>query len=201
MNHYEQVLQSFEPRLLETKPQPYFHPDQTLVTEEIRFHIRRRRSVSERRVAMRGEILREQDREILHAYIDVFIPDDVDFGSPELQGIINDRVIEFARRAALGHLIPLAKELAGKIRRKPLLWDISTAKRQLGCCNSEGVIRLSCRLMFLPVHLREYVIYHELAHLSEMNHSPRFHQLCNEYCGGRERELERELKSFKFPVF
>ena len=55
-------------------------------------------------------------------------------------------------------------------------------------------------LVFLPTHLRDYIIYHELAHLSEMNHSPRFHALCDAYCRGNESRYIRELNSFRWPV-
>jgi hypothetical protein len=29
----------------------------------------------------------------------------------------------------------------------------------------------------------------------------RFHELCNQYCGGKERQYIAELKRFKFPTF
>ena len=70
----------------------------------------------------------------------------------------------------------------------------------LGRCNSRGVIALSSVLVFLPEELREYVICHELAHLDEMNHSPRFHALCDKYCRGRERQLEAALKAAVIPI-
>ena len=53
----------------------------------------------------------------------------------------------------------------------------------------------------MPADLRRFVVCHELAHLSEMNHSAAFHRLCDSYLGGREAELNRAVKAFRFPVF
>ena len=52
--------------------------------------------------------------------------------------------------------------------------SLSQARTRWGSCTSNGHVRLNWRLVHLPESLVDYVIVHELAHLKEMNHSPRF---------------------------
>ena len=51
---------------------------------------------------------------------------------------------------------------------------LSNARTQWGLCREDGHVRLNWRLIHLPLHLVDYVVAHELAHLREMNHSARF---------------------------
>ena len=51
---------------------------------------------------------------------------------------------------------------------------LSAARTRWGSCNSRSGIRLNWRLIHFAPHVIDYVVAHELAHLREMNHSPRF---------------------------
>jgi predicted metal-dependent hydrolase len=43
-----------------------------------------------------------------------------------------------------------------------------------GSCSSRGVLSFSWRLILAPAAVLDYVAAHEVAHLAEMNHGPRF---------------------------
>ncbi len=47
-------------------------------------------------------------------------------------------------------------------------------KSRWGSCSSEGNLNFSWRLILAPSDVLAYVCAHEVAHLKEMNHSPRF---------------------------
>lgn len=51
---------------------------------------------------------------------------------------------------------------------------LSSARTRWGSCSLRSGIRLHWRLIHLPPALGDYVVAHEVAHLLEMNHSPRF---------------------------
>ena len=53
-------------------------------------------------------------------------------------------------------------------------WRLSSARTQWGSCSHDGHVRLNWRLVHFALPVIDYVIAHELAHLHELNHSPRF---------------------------
>jgi len=70
---------------------------------------------------------------------------------------------------------------------------IRDQKTRWGSCSSKGTLSFNWRLMLAPPAVLDYVIVHELCHLTHMNHSPAFWQavesVCPEY-----RSLRKWLK-------
>lgn len=130
----------------------------------------------------------------------IFISSHDDINTDIKQNAISEALKELMKRTAPHVIIPFAHEVAKDIGISPKEFVIGRGFRKLGHCTSKKVIQLSANLMFLPETLVRYIICHELAHLTEMNHSPRFHSLCNTYCNGKEKELEKALKTFSFPI-
>lgn len=56
-----------------------------------------------------------------------------------------------------------------------------TMKRHWGSCSPKGAVTLNPALIKAPAHCVEYVLLHELCHLAEHNHSPRFYALLDRH--------------------
>lgn len=52
--------------------------------------------------------------------------------------------------------------------------SLSSAQTRWGSATADGTIRLNWRLIHFAMSTIDYVVAHELAHLREMNHSPKF---------------------------
>lgn len=69
----------------------------------------------------------------------------------------------------------------GKLRWQSIRWVSNQNSLHGSCTPSQGTIRISHRLAAMPTFVRDYVLVHELAHLLEPNHGPRFWRLVNQY--------------------
>jgi hypothetical protein len=64
-----------------------------------------------------------------------------------------------------------------------------------GSCTAGGLLSFSWRLILAPAHVLDYVAAHEVAHLVEMNHGPRFWKLVAR-CMPRLEEAKRWLRAY-----
>lgn len=69
----------------------------------------------------------------------------------------------------------------GKLRWTSLRWVTNQNSRNGSCTPANGTIRISHRLATMPRFVLDYVLVHELAHLLEANHGPKFWKLVNRY--------------------
>lgn len=97
------------------------------------------------------------------------------------------------RREAAALLTARARELAARHGLAPSRIAVRRQRSRWGSCSRRGAIALNWRLLHAPDFARDYVILHELMHLREHNHSPRFWALV-EAAAPRRREAETWLK-------
>ena len=71
---------------------------------------------------------------------------------------------------------------------------IKKTRTRWGSCSSDKNLNFNYKIIFLPEELQDYLIVHELCHLSEMNHSERFWSLVEEVVPDY-RSHERALKA------
>ncbi len=93
-----------------------------------------------------------------------------DAGEQQLKDRVQGWLQGEARRIFAERLPPYAEKLGVSYRS----FALSSATTQWGSCTADGRIRLNWRLVHFALPLIDYVIAHELSHLREMNHSPRF---------------------------
>lgn len=86
---------------------------------------------------------------------------------------------------------------AKKMGVRPTGLKVHRMKTRWGSCNVRtGGINLNTLLACWPQECLEYIVVHELAHLHEANHSPRFHAIV-ERCLPEWRERKKMLAAFK----
>ena len=82
-----------------------------------------------------------------------------------------------------------AENYAGLYSKRLRIGDQRT---RWGSCSPKGTLSLNWRIILLPQELGNYVIFHELAHLAQMNHSPKFWQKLEEFVPNA-RAVDRKL--------
>jgi predicted metal-dependent hydrolase len=140
---------------------------------EVRRSARRRRTVS---------AYRERDRVV------VLIP--ARFTAAEEREWVTRmvaRVLGTRRRpGADAELARRARELSeryldGLARPSSVRWVAAMRSRWGSCTPADGTVRLSRALQEMPGWVQDYVLLHELAHLIEPGHGPRFWRLVERY--------------------
>jgi hypothetical protein len=115
------------------------------------------------------------------------------FRVPDFDGDLRPTLeAHFARRGKI-ELPARTWELSAVTGVDVKLVTVRNQRSRWGSCSANGTISLNWRLVQTPELVRDYIIYHELMHLREMNHSDRFWARVEEVCPDW-REAEHWIK-------
>jgi len=102
---------------------------------------------------------------------------------PHLARRVGDFMIREARRDLEAASRRHADTLGVTIKRI----SVRDQASRWGSCSTTGVLSFSWRLILAPPFVLDYLAAHEVAHLVEMNHSPRFWRLLKRLCPSMQR--------------
>ena len=84
------------------------------------------------------------------------------------------RMAEFLRAEARRRMEVLSAGHAALLGVRPKALKLKDTRSRWGSCAPDGTLAFSWRLVMAPDWVLDYVVAHEVAHLRELNHSPRF---------------------------
>ena len=84
------------------------------------------------------------------------------------------KLVKWLKKQAKGIFLALTEEYAKDMGVGFKSVSVTSAKRRWGSCSFDNSLHFSFRLLYTPREIIEYVIVHELSHIKQKNHSPRF---------------------------
>lgn len=113
---------------------------------------------------------------------------------------IRDAVQSWLQRQAKRIFAERCHHFAAQLGVRFTRLSLSSAQTRWGSASADGSIRLNWRLIHFAMTTIDYVVTHELAHLREMNHSPRFWDVVRSVMPDYEK-VRGTLKDDVVPVF
>jgi predicted metal-dependent hydrolase len=92
------------------------------------------------------------------------------------------RLRDWLKAQARQTLSAQARAMADRVGRPVTRVSVRDTRSRWGSCTAAGALSFSWRLVFAPRTVFDYVVAHEVAHLVELNHGPRFWRLVAELC-------------------
>lgn len=92
------------------------------------------------------------------------------------------RLADFLKREARRDIEILVAKHTDAVGRRAKTVRYRDTTSRWGSCTSDGTLSFSWRIMMAPKTVIDYLVAHEVAHLKEMNHGPKFWALCRELC-------------------
>jgi len=111
---------------------------------------------------------------------------------------IRDTTQHWLKEQATAHYTERLNHFATRLGVTWRSLNLSNASTRWGSAKADGSIRLHWRLIQMSPDVIDYVVVHELSHLRELNHSPRFWAIVASACPDYLRH-ERKLKELVLP--
>jgi predicted metal-dependent hydrolase len=132
--------------------------------------------------------------------IEVFIPHYLKPTSLEVKNFVAECLAKFegqmlpipAEQISEGDILCMVNDWAQRISVQPKRVQMREMRRKWGTCSNRNIVTLNDALRYVPPHLAEYVVCHELVHLIELNHGEGFQALMTAHMPDW-RERDREL--------
>ena len=100
------------------------------------------------------------------------------------------RLLDWLKREARKKIDERVRDYAAQLSVRPKRVTIRDTSSRWGSCSSARSLSFSWRLVLAPPDVLDYVVAHEVAHLRELNHRPRFWRLVDELVPHVEKSQE-----------
>lgn len=116
------------------------------------------------------------------------------FGEKKLLEDYKIKNIDIFYKNEIKNYIPsLVEEYSKKMKLYATKISYRKNKRTWGSCNYKNELNFNILLMKYPLHIMEYIVVHELAHIKHKNHSKDFWNLVQEF-SPQYKKVEKEFK-------
>lgn len=140
--------------------------------------------------------VRSIESQLLFDGVRIFTPWHRPIDSYRVQRFAYEYLVQFLYREAETLLYPYVLKCAKTVGLSFNKMKITAPSLKWGSCSSQRTLIFSVFAMLLPNELLRYLVYHELTHLTHLNHSAAFWELLSEYLDEDARLLDKKLQEY-----
>lgn len=112
------------------------------------------------------------------------------------EALFQAHIDRFYKEEAHKLIPPLVEKWSRHMQLFPISVAFRKTKRQWGSCSGKNALSFNTMMMKLPLHVIEYIIVHELAHIRHKHHQKEFWSLVQTYLPDYKHRVA-ELKTYR----